>query len=79
MVQGDLVPLNLALVPMPLVELNMGQVEHVRQGRQIVVRDELTETIVGLVDDERNVIGIGRVVGNKVQPECVIPLEAMSE
>ncbi len=76
---GDLVPLNLALVPMPLVELNMGQVEHVRQGRQIVVRDELTETIVGLVDDERNVIGIGRVVGNKVQPECVIPLEAMSE
>lgn len=73
----DLIPLNLALLPMPLLELNGGQVEHIRQGRQILTKEVVSDEMVGLLDGSRNVIGVGRVMGSRVQPECVIPLEAM--
>lgn len=73
----DLIPLNLALLPMPLLELNEGQVEHIRQGRQILTKEVVSDEMVGLLDGSRNVIGVGRVMGSRVQPECVIPLEAM--
>lgn len=74
---GAVIPLNEALPPLPLVELNDTQVVYVRQGRQIVLKEKPEADVVGLMDDERNVIGIGRVQGNKVQPECVIPAEAL--
>lgn len=75
--EGALIPLNEALLPLPLVELNDTQVVYVRQGRQIVLKEQPEVDVVGLMDDERNVIGIGRVQGNRVQPECVIPAEAL--
>lgn len=74
--EADLIPLVEALPPLPLVELNDTQVVYVRQGRQIVVKEAPDGETVGLMDDGRNVIGVGRVKGNKVQPECVIPAEA---
>lgn len=73
----NLIPLSEALTPLPLVELNEVQVGYVRQGRQVVVKDLPEGGMVGLLDEDRNVVGIGRVELKKIQPECVIPAEAM--
>lgn len=74
-----LIPLTEALPPTPLIELNDTQVVYVRQGRQILIKPLPDSPTVGLLDDERNVVGMGRVIGNKVQPECVIPADALVE
>lgn len=75
--ESDLIPLNKALKPMPLEKLNPIQIEYVRNGRQIQFRHPMTAKTVGLTDQDGNVIGIGHVVGNMVQPECIIPAEVI--
>ncbi|MCB0824751.1 MAG: tRNA pseudouridine(55) synthase TruB [Armatimonadetes bacterium] len=75
--ESDLIPLSKALKPMPLERLNPIQIEYVRNGRQIQFRHSLTAKTIGLTDQEGNVIGIGHVVGNMVQPECIIPAEVI--
>lgn len=72
-----LVPLSEALLPMPLAGLNYGQVQHVRHGRQVRLNEKVDGDLVGFLDLEGNVIGMGRVVGDMVQPECVIPEDAV--
>lgn len=77
--QKDTIPLNIALPPLPLIEINETQISHIRQGRQIILKHTNISEIIALIDENRNVLGIGRVMGSKVQPECVIPPEAFFE
>jgi tRNA pseudouridine55 synthase len=70
-----LIPLRDALPPMPLLDVSQAQVEAVREGRQIGQSEPGTSNLVGLIEPRGNVFSVARVVGNLLQPECVIPSE----
>lgn len=72
---ADLVPLKLALPPMPLVQLDETQTTFVREGRAISVPNPPDNFLVGLLDPSGEVFSVARVQGNLLQPECVIPAE----
>lgn len=69
------IPLAEAIYPMEKVALNEVQVEHVRQGRQIQIADRQAGKIA-LVDETGQIVGVGTATGNRVQPDCVLPVEA---
>jgi tRNA pseudouridine55 synthase len=71
----DLISLRDALPPMPLLDLTEEQVEAVRFGRQLGLAQPPGNYLVGLCDPNGNVISVARVIGNMLQPECVIPAE----
>lgn len=73
----NLLPLSLALPPMPLIELTEQQTHHVREGRQIGVPEIPSAPLVALVEPGYDVFSVARVHGNLLQPECVIPREAI--
>lgn len=73
---NDLIPLRGALAPMPLVALDEGQSSRVRDGQRVGLADPPEGEICGLLGTDGEVIGIGRLVGNLVSPECVIPAVA---
>jgi tRNA pseudouridine55 synthase len=72
-----LLPLAEALKPMPMVEATLQQVQNVREGRQIGVSEIIESPLVALIEPETGVFSVARVHGNLLQPECVIPSEAM--
>lgn len=72
-----LVPLREALPPMPLIEANAVQASSVREGRAIGLAEPPNAPFAALVDGSGEVFSIVRVHGNVLQPECVIPLEAI--
>jgi len=74
-----LIPLAEALHPMPLITLNVGHVDYIRNGRPVPLKHEVPTKMVGLMDLDGNVVGVGRVEGSTVHPECVLPVEAMSD
>jgi tRNA pseudouridine55 synthase len=74
---GKLVPLKEALIPMPLVPMNETQVHHIREGRQVGLIDMPSSNLVGLLDPAGHVFSVARVQGDLLQPECVIPSEAI--
>lgn len=69
----DIMPLADALPPVPLVSLNDVQVNAIRHGQPVGLRPVPVGSVVGLMDSAGTVIGVGRVDGPMVQPECVIP------
>jgi tRNA pseudouridine55 synthase len=71
-----LVPLAEALPPMPLVSLNMGQLERVRTGQFVKVPSVPPEPLVALLDPTGSVVSVARSEGGLLHPECVLPLEA---
>ncbi len=73
----DLLSLAEALPPLPLIQLNSRQVEHVRNGQAITVVPLPAERLVGLMDPEGHVISVGRKTPQGIQPDCVIPREAL--
>lgn len=73
----DLIPLADALSPLPMIRLNLGQSTAIQHGQAIRPASEIPTEFVGLLNDEGQIIGIGRSVGDFVQPECVIPVEAL--
>ena len=72
-----MMPLSLALPPMPLIELNEQQTHNVREGRQIGVAEIPNAQLVALLEPGGDVFSVARVHGNLLQPECVIPSEAI--
>lgn len=72
-----LLPLSKALPPMPLIELTEQQTLNVREGRQIGVPEIPDAPLVALVEPGKDVFSVARVYGNLLQPECVIPSEAI--
>ncbi len=77
--KADLLPLDEALPPMPLVQLDEGQVAQIREGRTIGLLDPPDNYLVGLLEPNGKVFSVARVEGNLLQPECVIPAEAIYE
>jgi len=71
------IPLREALKPMPLIELNVGQVTDTRQGRKLSGFGQLADGLFALADESQQVFAIGQCTGGSIQPVCVIPVEAM--
>ena len=72
-----LIPLKAALPPLPLVSLDADQTLRIREGRQVEVDGFDSAILVGLTDPKGAVLGIARTLGHALQPECVIPAEAV--
>ena len=72
----NLIPLRKALDPMRIVEMNDRQTVAIREGQQVTVSESAQAGIVALADPGGTVFSVARLVGNLVQPECVIPSEA---
>lgn len=72
---ANLIPLREALLPMPLVQLDPIQTDSLREGRAISLAAPEGAAYVGLLEPGGNVFSVARVLGDMVQPECVIPAE----
>jgi len=70
---SDLISLEEALPPMPLIQLDASQTENVREGRMIGMGEPPASTLVALREPSGAVFSVARVTGNLLQPECVIP------
>jgi tRNA pseudouridine55 synthase len=71
----DLVPLREALAPMPMFHLDMSEAELVRDGRALQTPNPPDAKHAALVDPSGQVLGVARVTGSILQPECVLPKE----
>lgn len=71
----SLIPLEEALLPMPLICLNQGQLDRVRNGQWVKVDAAPPEPNVALLDLDGRVISVARVDGNLLHPQCVLPSE----
>jgi len=71
--QSHLIPLAEALPPMPLVELDEIQASFIREGRSIPLSQPPTGNFAALIEPKGTVFSVAKIVGNLVQPECVIP------
>ena len=77
MTAADVIPLHLALPPMPLLPLSDDQVRQIREGRAVVVDDLPPGAVFGLLKPDGTVFSVARRLGPVLQPECVIPAEAV--
>ena len=77
--KDDLIDLSDALPPMPLLHLNPIETASIRQGRRVGIARPPTHRLVGLLDPVGEIVGVARVVGQELQPECVLPLEAVHD
>lgn len=73
-----LVPLSRALEPMPMIQMNLGQLERIRNGQWVKVDNEPPASNVALLDLDGQVVSIARTEGNVLHPECVLPSEALN-
>ncbi|MCC7435552.1 MAG: tRNA pseudouridine(55) synthase TruB [Methanoregulaceae archaeon] len=71
---GDLRPLVEALPPVPLVEITHRQADAIRHGQAIGFSRPPAGLVCGLVGPDGDVIGMARIQGQELQPECVIPV-----
>ncbi len=71
-----LIPLDQALKPLPMLQLNESQLAHIYQGRAIESSETQGHFIV-LLNEASEVVSIARKTGDLLQPECVLlPLGA---
>lgn len=73
-----IMPLRDALEPMPMVELSDLQTASVREGRPVLIAAPPAGPLAALLTPEGSVFSVARIHGNVLQPECVIPAEAMA-
>jgi len=73
----SLVPLSIALDPMPMVQMNQGQIDRVNNGQWIKVGESPPVQNVALLDLEGDVVSVAKVDGNLLHPQCVLPKEAL--
>lgn len=69
----NLISLNEALPPMQLLALTLEQTQQVREGKQIDMITDGQSHLVALKEPTGQVFSIARVIGDRLQPECVIP------
>lgn len=74
-----LIPLEDALPPVPIVRLTDEQLVAIRHGQAIRMREPLDATVVGLSAAEEGIVGMARLFGNVLQPECVIPSKSLHD
>jgi tRNA pseudouridine55 synthase len=70
-----LIPLKEALPPMPMVTVTEEQAIAIRHGRPLAILFPPERSLVALIDPYGNVFSVARVIGDMLQPECVIPAE----
>lgn len=68
-----LMPLKEALPPMPLIQLDEVQTSLIREGRPIALTEPPINNLAGLLEPNGMIFSVARIVGNLLQPECVIP------
>lgn len=70
-----IMPLSEALPPVPLVSLNGTQVAAIRNGQPVGLgkTPPAGSPVYGMLDPAGEVVGMGRIDGPMLQPECVIP------
>jgi len=73
--ESNLLSLRDALPPIPIVSLSVHQAIDIREGRTVNVAPQPAGEIAGLLSPDGAIIGVARVNGNLLQPECVIPSE----
>ncbi len=73
----NILPLSEALPPMPMHRLGPSDEILFRQGQRVYASGHSDGDLVGVQDLDGFVIGVGRMVLSKLQPECVLPLEAV--
>lgn len=76
---ADILPLSEALPPMPMLRLSPSEEISFRQGQRIRASQPVDAQLVALQDAEGFVIGVGRATGQVIQPECVLPLETVTD
>jgi tRNA pseudouridine55 synthase len=74
----QIIPLAEALPPMPIVQVEPSEMDRVRNGNAIPIRREIPGRFVALADSDGAVFAAARVGEDHLQPECVIPPEALS-
>jgi tRNA pseudouridine55 synthase len=75
---GDrIIPLAEALPPMQLIQLDEVQAAHIREGRAVSTPHPPLGRLAGLLDPQGRVFSVARVQGQTLQPECVVPREAL--
>ncbi|HLK17290.1 MAG TPA: tRNA pseudouridine(55) synthase TruB, partial [Fimbriimonadaceae bacterium] len=74
----DLIPLGEALAPMPPIQLDEASERHARDGRMLAFEAAQVpdSPLAVLLDLKGGIVGVGRVTGHTVHPECVLPREA---
>lgn len=73
----DIIPLDEALKPMPMLTLSDIEVAEIREGRQISFKLGTVASPVAMLDVDGTIVGIARPTDSgALQPECVIPLGA---
>lgn len=73
---SELIPLSVALQPMITRQLTEMELYRVRNGNPVANTDIEHDELVMLTDPKGNVVSVGYVDGNLIQPECVLPTEA---
>ncbi|MEI8282242.1 MAG: tRNA pseudouridine(55) synthase TruB [Armatimonadota bacterium] len=76
--EADLIPLKKALLPMQIRLLSDLETMRVRNGGAVANLIDATDEFVALADPSGEIISVASVLGNVLQPECVIPTEALS-
>lgn len=74
--ETKLISLREALPPIAVVQLDQEQTDSVREGRAVLSNVAPGSATAGLMAPDGSIIGVARVSGNVLQPECVIPIEA---
>jgi tRNA pseudouridine55 synthase len=74
----DFIPLKTALYPMPIRLLSDLETMRVRNGGSVANLIDATEEHVALAEPSGEIISVAAVLGNVLQPECVIPTEALN-
>lgn len=74
----DLIPLKSALLPMKIRLLSDLETMRVRNGGSVANLIDVTDDFVALAEPSGEIISVASVQGNVLQPECVIPTEALT-
>ena len=74
----DLIPLKTALKPMQIRLLSDLETMRVRNGGSVTNLIDATDEFVALAEPGGEIISVAAVLGNVLQPECVIPTEALN-
>lgn len=75
--EDDLLSLEEAIEPMPILTLNAVQAGAIRQGRRIGWLRPVPVRFAAVKEAGGDVFGVVQVAGSELQPECVLPTEVL--
>lgn len=66
-------PLEIALQPMPMLHLDEVRTAAIRQGRDIVIEEPPESNLIALIEPSGKVFSVAKITDGLAHPECVIP------